>query len=164
MLNPSLRKYVSLAAIFGHTINFEMIIKYSLVFIFSFLIYQISLSQTLDRNLYLSLLNADSAEFINYAKNMNFEITNTSNIIFARSKDFRFEKPIIIKPNISWNTVLVVSSKNKENNQVIYQNAKRSKNHKNSLLDKKYLYIETEMKNQATNEIWYTVEILRRLI
>ena len=141
-----------------------MIIKNSLVLIFSFLIYQFSLSQTLDRNLYLSLLNADSSKFINYAKDMNFEITKTSNIIFARSKDFRFEKPIIIKPNISWNTVLVVSSKNKENNQVIYQNAKRSKNHKNSLLDKKYLYIETEMKNQSTNEIWYTVEILRRLI
>ena len=141
-----------------------MIIKYSLFFIFSILIYQFSLSQTLDRNLYLNLLNADSAEFIKYTKDLNYEITETSNIIFARSNDFRFEKPIIIKPNISWNTVLVVSSKNKENNQLIYQNAKRSKNHKNSLLDKKYLYIETEMINQATNEIWYTVKILRKLI
>ena len=79
------------------------------------------------------------------------------NILFARSKDFRLEKPLLPIINIGWNTVLVVSSKSKENNQVIYQNGKPRRSHKNSLLDKKHLYIETEMKIQSTNEIWYTV-------
>ena len=142
-----------------------MIIKYSLFFIISTLIYQFSLSQTLDRNLYLTLLDADRAKFIKYTKDMGYEVTETPNILFARSKDFRFEKPLMPIINIGWNTVLVVSSKSKENNQVVYQNAKRSKkNHKNSLLDKKYLYIESEIQNQSTNEIWYTVKVLRKVI
>ncbi len=139
-----------------------MINKISLFSIILVLLFQFSLCQTLDRTLYLNLLNADSAQFIKYTKELGYEITETSNILYARSNNFRFEKPISNFMHIGWNTILVVSTKAKENNQVIYQNAKRSKNHKNSLQDKRYLYIETEMKFQTTEEIWYTVKILRR--
>ena len=137
-----------------------MIIKYSLFCIISTLICQFSLSQNLDRNLYLNLLKADSANFVKYTRDMGFEITETPTMLIAKSNDFIIEKSLEHLTYFIWNTVLVISSKRKENNEVIYQNAKRSKNHKNSLIDKKYLYIESEIQNQSTNEIWYTVNIL----
>jgi hypothetical protein len=126
------------------------------------MVHQLTFSQTLDRDLYLSLLKTNSTQFIQYSKEKGYEITETPNVIFARSKDFRFEKPLLPIITIGWSTLLIVSSKNKDNNRIMYQKAKRSRRHKDSLTDLKYLYIESEIQNQATNEIWYTLKILRR--
>ncbi|MDB5200961.1 MAG: hypothetical protein JWQ27_370 [Ferruginibacter sp.] len=121
---------------------------------------QSSIGQSLDRDLYLKLLKADSSQFIRYTKDLGFEITITPAALYARSAHFRFEKPLLMK-TFGWKTLLVVSSKDKANNKVIYQKARRLKRHKESLVHKKYLYVESQMNMQATDETWYTVRVLR---
>ena len=137
--------------------------KYILFLLSSFIFNQLAFGQKLDRNIYFNFVKADSSEFIKYAQQIGFttEYDITSKVLFAKTKGFVFGKPLAETGNASYVLTLVVSTLDKENNKIILQNAKPVESKKDTWIDDKYLYIEWDLENPISKEMWYKVLIYR---
>ena len=125
---------------------------------------QFSFAQAFDKLTYLKLLKANKEEFVTYAKSSGFttELDRTSQTIFARKKGCVYGKSLGDKNNNeSYDLIMFVSTLDKNNNKLILKNAKETEE-KGTWIEGKYLYIEWEMQNPISNEMWYKVLIYRK--
>lgn len=137
-------------------------------FIYSILILfliQNSVAQVFNKADYLHLLKADKSEFIAYAKSVGLttDMDEASETLFATTKGCVFGKPLGNKNNNEYyDLVLLVSTLDKNNNKLILGKAKESSEKKGTWMDDEYLYIEWDMENPNTKEMWYKILVYKR--
>jgi hypothetical protein len=135
------------------------------IFILLIFFGQLLYAQTLDTTTYFQLVNADKGKFINYAKSvgLTIDIDTASQSLFAKTKGCLYVKPLGGKNNNEhYDLVLIVSTLNKENNKLILKNAVENPNKKGTWTDDKYLYIEWDLENPMSKEVWYKVLVYKK--
>ena len=122
-------------------------------------------AQTFDTTTYLHLVKADKDEFILYAKAVGLTIaTDTaSQTLFAKTKGCLYAKPLGDKNNNEYyDLVLIVSTLDKKNNKLILQNAKENSEKKGTWTDSQYLYMEWDLENVYSKEMWYKILVYKK--
>lgn len=135
------------------------------IFIFLILSGLILHAQAFNITTYTHLVNADKDEFITYAKSVGLtnEIDTASQSLFAKTKGCLYVKPLGNKNNNEYyDLVLIVSTLDKENNKMILKNAIENPNKKGTWTDDKYLYIEWDLENPVSKEMWYKVLVYKK--
>jgi hypothetical protein len=140
-------------------------IKQFSIFILLIFFGQLLHAQTFDTTTYFHLVNADKDKFITYAKSVGLttEIDTASQSLFAKTKGCLYVKPLGDKNNnANYDLVLIVSTLNKENNKLILKNAIENPNKKGTWTDDKHLYIEWDLENPMSKEMWYKVLVYKK--
>jgi len=122
-------------------------------------------AQAFDTTTYIHLVNADKDEFVTYAKSVGLttEIDTASQSLFAKTKGCLYMKPLGNKNNNEYyDLVLIVSTLDKENNKLILKNAIENPNKKGTWTDDKYLYMEWDLENPISKEMWYKVLVYKK--
>ena len=138
--------------------------RYFLIFIF-IIIGQFAHAQSIDTTIYLTLVKSDIDNFESISKTAGFvtSFDTTSQTMLASKKGLVYAKPIGDKnDNAYYKLALIVSTQNKENNKLILRNAKEKPNKKGTWVDDEYMYIEWDMKNPISDEIWYKLIIYKK--
>ena len=123
------------------------------------------LAQTFDTTIYSHLVKADKDEFISFAKSVGFTIvTDTaSQTLFAKTKGCLYAKPFGDKNNNEYyDLVLIVSTLDKKNNKLILKNATENPEKKGTWTDNQYLYMEWDLENPISKEMWYKVLVYKK--
>ncbi|MFC4816793.1 hypothetical protein [Flavobacterium sp. GCM10023249] len=139
--------------------------KYLLPIVLIFFIAQNLAAQGFNKTHYLSLIKVDKNEFVTYAESVGMitEMDEISETLFARTKGCVFGKPLGTKNNnASYDLVLLVSTLDKSNNKLILDKAKEIPEKKGTWIDDEYLYIEWDMENPNTKEMWYKILVYKR--
>ena len=122
-------------------------------------------AQSLDIVIFRHLLTADKEEFLTYAKSARFitSYDTVSETLFANTEDCLYAKPTGTKnDNENYALVLIVSTRNKDNNKLILKNAREAPNQKGFWTDNEYLYGELDMENPISKVMWYKVLIYKK--
>jgi len=122
-------------------------------------------AQAFDSATYSYLVKAEKDEFINYANSVGLTtvIDTLSQSLFAKKKGCLYMKPLSGKNNNEfYELVLIVSTLNKENNKLILKDAVEDPNKKGTWTDTKYVYMEWDMENPISKEMWYKVLVYKK--
>ena len=140
-----------------------MINRITVLFLF-LLAAQISFAQKIDTAVYRHLLNADKDEFTKYAQSagLTTEFDSLSNTLFAKTQGLVFAKPLAEPGNEAYVLQMMVSTMDKENNKSILAGAKPIEEKKDTWYNDPYLYIEWDMENPISKEMWHRVLIYKR--
>ena len=138
--------------------------KITSLFLFVF-VGQSLFAQTFDTTTYSHLVKADKDEFISFAKSVGLTtVTDTaSQTLFAKTQGCLYAKPLGDKNNNEfYDLVLIVSTLDKKNNKLILKNAAESSEKKGTWTDNQYLYMEWDLENPASKEMWYKVIVYKK--
>jgi len=139
--------------------------KHLLLILFLMIIGQLTPAQTLDTVVYNRLVKANKDEFITYAKSVGLETAfdTASQTLFAKKKGCLYAKPLAQKGgNTDYELVMIVSTLNKENNKLIFKKAAENPAKKGTWVDSKYIYIEWDLENPISKEMWYKVLVYKK--
>ena len=115
-------------------------------------------AQSLDTVTFRHLLKADREEFLSFAKSARLVTSydTVAEILFAKTDDCLYAKPTGTKnDNENYALVLIVSTRNKDNNKLILKNATEVPNQKGFWTDNEFFYGEWDMENPISKEMWY---------
>jgi len=124
----------------------------------------ISHAQKIDTVIYGHLLHSDKIEFTRYARSVGLktDFDSLSNTLFAKTKGILFAKPLGDKGNEYYVLEMIVSTLDKANNKIIIKDAKPVEGKQKTWSDNKYLFIEWDLENPVSKEMWYKVLVYRR--
>ena len=125
---------------------------------------QISHAQKIDTVIYEHLLHSDKIEFTSYAQSVGLktDFDSLSNTLFAKTKGILFSKPLGDKGNEYFVLEMIVSTLDKANNRLIIKDAKPVEGKQKTWSDTGYWYIEWDLENPVSKEMWYKVLVYRR--
>jgi hypothetical protein len=126
---------------------------------------QVLTAQSFDTTTYAHLLRAGKDEFVAYANatGLTTNIDTTAQLLFAKTGGCIYVKPLDDKSNNEYyDLVLIVSTLNKENNKLILKNAKEYPQKKGTWTDDEYLYLEWDLENPISKEMWYKVLVYKK--
>ena len=139
--------------------------KHLFIFIVCTVFTQFLYAQAFDTTTYSHLVEANKDEFIQYARSagLTIVIDTLSQSVIAKRKGCLYIKPYGDKNNNEYyNLALMVSTLNKENNNLILKNALEDPAKKGTWNDSRYLYMEWDAENTMSNEMWYKVLVYRK--
>ena len=122
-------------------------------------------AQKFDTKTYSDLVKANKEEFVTIAgaAGLKTDFDETSKVLFAGSKECLYSKPLSDTSNNEYyDLVLIVSTLDKTNNKLILKNAQENAEKKGTWTDSNYLYIEWDMENPQTKEMWHRVLIYKK--
>ena len=139
--------------------------KHLFIFIVCTVFTQFLYAQAFDTTTYSHLVEANKDEFIQYARSagLTIVIDTVSQSVIAKRKGCLYIKPYGDKNNNEYyNLALMVSTLNKENNNLILKNALEDPAKKGTWNDSRYLYMEWDAENTMSNEMWYKVAVYKK--
>ena len=139
--------------------------KHLFIFIVCTVFTQFLYAQAFDTTTYSHLVEANKDEFIQYARSagLTIVIDTLSQSVIAKRKGCLYIKPYGDKNNNEYyNLALMVSTLNKENNNLILKNALEDPAKKGTWNDSRYLYMEWDAENTMSNEMWYKVAVYKK--
>jgi hypothetical protein len=124
---------------------------------------QVSYAQIIDTTVYKHLLHADKIEFKRYAESVGLQTNfdSLSNMLFAKKPGLVYGKPLI-EGSQSYVLEMIVSTQDKANNKSVIQDAKPVEGKPGTWYSNDYLYMEWDLENPISKEMWYKVLIYKR--
>ena len=135
-------------------------------FLFSFLIFLNlkSSAQEVNMEVVQKLMASDSLGFVNTAQSSGLVITYDflSRSLFAKSRGILYAKPLAEQGNEQYRLRLIVSTLDKKNNSIVIGNAKKVEGQQATWLSDTNLYIEWDLENPISKEMWFKVLIYEK--
>jgi hypothetical protein len=120
-------------------------------------------AQVADSALHLRMAGEEKEAFIQDAKVHGLEVKedSTLRILMAYTKGFMIARPLEDTGTAYYSLAQVVSTTDRDYRNIILKNATPVAGKNNSWTDNRYVYIEVDMEDPASHQLWYKVMMYR---